>query len=170
MSNRLDPDQNLHSVGPDLDPNYLQMLSADNKILHWHAKSYTVQLLHLTKIVQVFWKVSPQYVLSANHILSSKLFSSINVICKYSAYDICNNLAPTSSCLPKNQGKKSQNNHFWLLWNFWPPPRSTSHTFRVHRNFKDILIAGSWHWIQLLHLYYMHYTRSSKTMFSGSEK
>ena len=30
MSNRLDPDQARHFVGPDLGPNYLQRLSADN--------------------------------------------------------------------------------------------------------------------------------------------
>ena len=29
-SNSLDPDQAQHSVGPDLDPNCLQKLSADN--------------------------------------------------------------------------------------------------------------------------------------------
>ena len=29
MSNGLDPDQARHSVGPDLDPNCLQRLSAD---------------------------------------------------------------------------------------------------------------------------------------------
>ena len=31
MSNSLDPDQARHFVGPDLGPNCLQMLSADNK-------------------------------------------------------------------------------------------------------------------------------------------
>ena len=31
MSNSLDPDQALHFVGPDLDPNCLQRLSADEK-------------------------------------------------------------------------------------------------------------------------------------------
>ena len=30
MSNGLDPDQAQHFVGPDLGPNYLQRLSADN--------------------------------------------------------------------------------------------------------------------------------------------
>ena len=30
MSNRLDPDQARHFVGPDLDPNCLQKLSADD--------------------------------------------------------------------------------------------------------------------------------------------
>ena len=30
VSNRLDPDQARHFVGPDLDPNCLQRLSADN--------------------------------------------------------------------------------------------------------------------------------------------
>ena len=31
MSNSLDPDQDQHSVGPDLGPNHLQRLSTDNK-------------------------------------------------------------------------------------------------------------------------------------------
>ena len=30
MSNRLDPDQARHFVGPDLGPNYLHKLSAEN--------------------------------------------------------------------------------------------------------------------------------------------
>ena len=30
VSNSLDPDQDLHSVGPDLDPDCLQRLSADD--------------------------------------------------------------------------------------------------------------------------------------------
>ena len=33
MSNGLDPDQDQHSVGPDLSPNCLQRLSADDKKL-----------------------------------------------------------------------------------------------------------------------------------------
>ena len=33
MSNDLDLDQDQHSLGPDLDPNCLQRLSADDKIL-----------------------------------------------------------------------------------------------------------------------------------------
>ena len=32
MSNGLDPDQDRHSVGPDLDPNRLQRSSADDKV------------------------------------------------------------------------------------------------------------------------------------------
>ena len=31
VSNSLDPDQDSHFVGPDLGPNYLQELSADDK-------------------------------------------------------------------------------------------------------------------------------------------
>ena len=31
MSNGLDPDQDRHSIGPDLGPNCLQRLSADDK-------------------------------------------------------------------------------------------------------------------------------------------
>ena len=34
VSNSLDPDQNRHSVGPDLGPNCLLRLSADDKS-HW---------------------------------------------------------------------------------------------------------------------------------------
>ena len=33
MSNGVDPDQDRHSIGPDLDPNCLQRLSADDKLL-----------------------------------------------------------------------------------------------------------------------------------------
>ena len=33
-SNSFDPDQDQHSVGPDLGPNCLQRSSADNKIFH----------------------------------------------------------------------------------------------------------------------------------------
>ena len=32
VSNSLDPDQDQHSVGPDLGPNCLQRLSADDKV------------------------------------------------------------------------------------------------------------------------------------------
>ena len=34
MSNRLDPDQARHYVRPDLGPNYLQRLAADDKSHH----------------------------------------------------------------------------------------------------------------------------------------
>ena len=34
VSNSLDPDQDLHSVGPDLGSNCLQRLSADDKSHH----------------------------------------------------------------------------------------------------------------------------------------
>ena len=34
VSNGLDPDQDRHSVGPDLGPNCLQMLLADGKSRH----------------------------------------------------------------------------------------------------------------------------------------
>ena len=39
VSNRLDPDQTRHFIGPDLGPNCLQRLSADNKSCPWRAKS-----------------------------------------------------------------------------------------------------------------------------------
>ena len=35
VSNSLDPDQDRHSVGPDLDPNFLHVLSADQKCSRW---------------------------------------------------------------------------------------------------------------------------------------
>ena len=39
MSKGYDPDQNLHSVDPDLGPNCLQKLSADEKSHHKQEKS-----------------------------------------------------------------------------------------------------------------------------------
>ena len=39
MSNGLDPDQDRHSVGPDLGPNCLQRLSADDKSCRQQRKS-----------------------------------------------------------------------------------------------------------------------------------
>ena len=39
VSNSLDPDQVRRSVGPDLGPNGLRILSADNNICRWQAKS-----------------------------------------------------------------------------------------------------------------------------------
>ena len=44
MSNGLDPDQDRHSVGPDLGPNCLQRISADDKSRHWQGKSSRVFL------------------------------------------------------------------------------------------------------------------------------
>ena len=38
-SNYLDPDEDRHSVGPDLGPNCLQKLSADDKSRHKQEKS-----------------------------------------------------------------------------------------------------------------------------------
>ena len=39
VSNGLDPDQDRHSVGPDLGPNCFQRLSADDKICRYRVKS-----------------------------------------------------------------------------------------------------------------------------------
>ena len=39
MLNGLDPDQDQHSVSPDLGPNCFQMLSADNKSCHKQAQN-----------------------------------------------------------------------------------------------------------------------------------
>ena len=47
MSNSLDPDQDRHSVGPDLDPNCLQRLSADDKSHRFQGK----ELLKVNMIV-----------------------------------------------------------------------------------------------------------------------
>ena len=38
VSNKLDPDQARHSVGPDLGPKCLQRSSADDKYRRWQAK------------------------------------------------------------------------------------------------------------------------------------
>ena len=38
VSNSLDLDQGRNSVGPDLGPNCLQILDADDKIRHWPTK------------------------------------------------------------------------------------------------------------------------------------
>ena len=38
VSNILDPDQARQNVGPDLDPNCLQKLSADEKSCRWQTK------------------------------------------------------------------------------------------------------------------------------------
>ena len=42
MSNSLDPDQVQHLVGPDLDPNCLQRLSADDKSCHKSGKELNI--------------------------------------------------------------------------------------------------------------------------------
>ena len=39
VSNSLDPDQARHFVGPDISPNCLQRLSADNKCCQWQGKN-----------------------------------------------------------------------------------------------------------------------------------
>ena len=46
VSNSLDPDQAQQSVGPDLGPNCLQILSADNK--SQRGKSFLVVLMCIT--------------------------------------------------------------------------------------------------------------------------
>ena len=40
VPNSLNPDQDQHSVGPDLGPYCLQRLLADDKSRHWQRKSY----------------------------------------------------------------------------------------------------------------------------------
>ena len=40
VSNSLDPDQDEHSVGLHLGSNFCKRLLANDKIIHWHAKSY----------------------------------------------------------------------------------------------------------------------------------
>ena len=48
MSNSLEPDQDRLNVGPDLGPNCLHRLSADNKSCHKQAKSYKISDLLFT--------------------------------------------------------------------------------------------------------------------------
>ena len=50
VSNSLDPDQARHYVGPGLGPNYLQRLSADDKLLLADKELNTKQFLNTT-----FW-------------------------------------------------------------------------------------------------------------------
>ena len=40
----MEPDQARHFVGPDLGPNCLQKLSADNCYRHWQTKSYVIRV------------------------------------------------------------------------------------------------------------------------------
>ena len=49
MSNSMDPDQDRHSVGPDLGPNYLQRLSSDNTLSSQEDSSEPVQMCRLAR-------------------------------------------------------------------------------------------------------------------------
>ena len=46
MSNSLDPDQDQHFVGPDLGPNCLQRLSADDKSRRQQGKSLAIKIMN----------------------------------------------------------------------------------------------------------------------------
>ena len=46
VSSCLDPDQAQHFVGPDLGPNCLQRLSADEKSCQWRGKSLEICVHH----------------------------------------------------------------------------------------------------------------------------
>ena len=56
MSNSLDPDQDRHFVGPDLDPNCLQRLSADDKSRHQQGKHVLGIIEHLTHVATYYGK------------------------------------------------------------------------------------------------------------------
>ena len=49
VSNGLDPDQDRHFVGPDLGPNCLQRLSANDKI----AKKDLIQYCNIDQVTQI---------------------------------------------------------------------------------------------------------------------
>ena len=51
MSNRLDPDQERHFVVPDLDPNCLQRLSADDKNCNLQVKNFKISLYQLSQLI-----------------------------------------------------------------------------------------------------------------------
>ena len=53
VSNGLGPDQDLHSVGPDLGPKCLQRLSADNKSHHYCSKEIVKQLKTMSDILAI---------------------------------------------------------------------------------------------------------------------
>ena len=52
MSNNLDPDQTRRFVGPDLDPNCLQRLSADNTSRQGYSENFF--LTNSSKQVKIF--------------------------------------------------------------------------------------------------------------------
>ena len=78
--------------------------------------------------------------------LSQKMCLEQFSACLYSLHMIN---AKYSVMLTNNQEKEQKIT--FLLWSSRPPPRSTSHIFRMCGNFWNILIARSWHWIQLLY-------------------
>ena len=51
MSNSLDPDQARHFVGPDLDPNCLQRLSADDRFTCRQKVKYYQKIMQKHKLV-----------------------------------------------------------------------------------------------------------------------
>ena len=55
MSNSLKPDQDRHSVGPDLSPNCLQRLSEDDKSCSWQGNSYIYSVQKLSQS-DVWWE------------------------------------------------------------------------------------------------------------------
>ena len=77
-------------------------------------------------------KVSPQFVFCANHILFSKQFSLISVICTlHICISICNNLAPNKFMLTKNLRRKNKKKitiDYYTISD--THPHSISHTFR----------------------------------------
>ena len=60
VSNGLDPDQNLSSVGPDLGPNCLQRLSADSKSHRYQGKLYKPMLTN-QEVLEFYEQSSKQW-------------------------------------------------------------------------------------------------------------
>ena len=57
----MDPDQERHSVGPDLSPNFLEMLLANDKIRHWQSKTENEYLLEIVSIHYARQKIMVTY-------------------------------------------------------------------------------------------------------------
>ena len=77
MSNSLDPDQDLHSVSPDLGPNCLERLSADDKSCSWQGKSYGKLLCPVTAFIECVCSVFSFRDYAKAHLPNTQLSSAI---------------------------------------------------------------------------------------------
>ena len=66
MSNSLDPDQDRHSVGPDLGPNCLQRLSADDTKKGYLCRAEYFYVLHNSVAFKVENSVDPDQMASSD--------------------------------------------------------------------------------------------------------
>ena len=133
------------------------------------AFSFVLFTVHVVKNVQVTSKLPPKNHFITKHILFLKQFHQFSWFVN-TLHMVCSKDITMPTKLIKKTCRNHFLKHFLFSWNFRPPPLSTRHISRVRRNFENILLAGSCHWIHLLHWYYMHHTRSSKAAIWESEK